>query len=168
MCGSSDRRRLHAGSGGGPLAEPPPVSVPATTPWIFYAMFIQYFLCMLYDYPQLFYAYTQNFLWFIITVFMLHLNMMCNEIVLNFGHGGMYSIHWWTKFLYIIGAHFYILLEQLSVHFYTIIHCWSTLLCIVRTLWHKLLEQFSLHFYTILYIVGTQFYSTLISMRDEN
>jgi hypothetical protein len=30
MCGSSDRRRLHAGSSG-PLAEPPPVSVPAMT-----------------------------------------------------------------------------------------------------------------------------------------
>jgi hypothetical protein len=43
---------------------------------------------------------------------MLHLNMMCNEIkVLNFGHGVIYSIHWWTKFLYIIGAYFYILLE---------------------------------------------------------
>jgi hypothetical protein len=43
---------------------------------------------MLYDYPQLFYAYTQDFLWFIITVFMLHLDMMCNEIkVLIFGNG---------------------------------------------------------------------------------
>jgi hypothetical protein len=90
---------------------------------------------------------------------------MCNEIeVLNFGHEGMYSIHWWTKFLYIIGAHLYILLEQLFVHFYTIIHCWSTLLCIVRTLWHKLLEQFSVHFYTILYIISTQFYTLFYAL----
>jgi hypothetical protein len=91
--------------------------------------------------------------------------MMCNEIeVLIFGHGDMYSIHCWTKFLYIIGVYFYILLEQLSVHFYTIIHCWSILLCIVRTLRHKLLERLSVHFYTILYIVGTQFYTLFYAL----
>ena len=110
-------------------------------------------------------AYTQNFLWFVITVFMLFIDMMLDEIeVLNFGHGGMYSIHCWNRFLYIIRAHFYILLEQLFVHFYTIIHCWSTLLCIVRTLWHKLLEQLSVHFYTIRYIVGTQFYTLFYAL----
>jgi hypothetical protein len=65
----------------------------------------------------------------------------------------MYSIYWWTKFLYIIRTHFYVLLEQLFMHFYTIIYCWSTILYIVRTLWHKLLEQFSVHLYIVLYII---------------
>jgi hypothetical protein len=46
---------------------------------------------------------------------------------------------WGVCILYNVGAHFYILLEQLVVHFYTILYnCWSTLLCIVGTLWHTL------------------------------
>ena len=45
---------------------------------------------------------------------MLFLDMMCNEIdVLIFGHGDMYSIHCWNKFLYIIVAHFLYIVETI-------------------------------------------------------
>jgi hypothetical protein len=75
---------------------------------------------------------------------MLLLDMMRNEIkVLIFYHEGMHSIHCWNKFLYIIGAHFYILLEQLSMHFYT-------LLCNVRTLLTYIVGTISVHFYTVI------------------
>ena len=71
-----------------------------------------------------------------ITVFILFIDMMRNEIkVLIFGRGGMYSIHCWNKFLCIIGAYFYILLEQLSVHFHTILY-------IVGAYFYVLLEHF--------------------------
>jgi hypothetical protein len=88
-----------------------------------------------------------------ITDFMLLLDIMCNEIeVLIFCHEGMFCIHCWNKFLYIIEAYFYILLEQLSVHFYSIIHCRSIFLCIVRTLTYNVLTIICalLHNYTLL------------------
>jgi hypothetical protein len=49
-----------------------------------------------------------------ITVFILLLDMMCNEIeVLIFGHGGiLYSIHYQYKFLYIIVTRFFILFNS--------------------------------------------------------
>ena len=73
---------------------------------------------------------------------MLFIDMMLDEIeVLNFGHGGMYSIHCWNRFLYIIRAHFYILLEQLFMHLYTIIYIAGAHFHIVRKL--------------LAYIVGT-------------
>jgi hypothetical protein len=52
----------------------------------------------------------------------------------------MYSKHCWNRFLYIIGAYFYILLEQLSVYFYTILY-------IVRAHFYALLEYFDKHNY---------------------
>jgi hypothetical protein len=141
------------------LLRSPSVSVPSTTPWIFDAMFIQFFFHVIWlsstflgIYSKLSVIYHYYFYaspWY---------DVQWNW-GLNFWSWGINSIHWWTKFLYIIGAYFYILLEQLSVHFYTLIHYSIVLLCIVRTLWHKLLEQLSVYFYTILYIVGTQFYA---------
>jgi hypothetical protein len=55
----------------------------------------------------------------------------------------MYSIHCYNKFVYIVGAVICALL-------YNYIHGWSTLLCIVRTHRHILLEQLSVRFYTLL------------------
>jgi hypothetical protein len=104
-----------------------------------------------------------NFLWFIIFVFILLLDMTCNEIeLLIFGHGGyvfstlseQISIYYCSTFLYIVGA-------AICALSHNSIHCWSTLLCIIRTLWHTLLEQLFVHFYTILYVVGIQFYTLL-------
>jgi len=66
-----------------------------------------------------------------------------------------YSIYYYNKFVYIVGAVICALL-------YIYIHGWSTLLCIVRTLRHTLLEQLSVGFHTILNIVGTQFYTLLV------
>ena len=61
--------------------------------------------------------------------------------------GDMYSIHSWNKFLYIIVANFYILLEQLSMHFYTILY-------IVGAHFYALLGHFVwVRAVTILYIV---------------
>jgi hypothetical protein len=107
-----------------------------------------------------------NFLWFIITVFILLLDMMCNEIeLLIFGHGGyvfstlfeQISIHYCSTFLYIIGA-------AICALPHNSIHYWSTLLCIIRTLWHTSLEQLFVHFYTILYVVGIQFYTLFYAL----
>jgi hypothetical protein len=117
----------------------------------------EFYLCMLYDYPQLFYAYTHNFLWFVITVFMLLLDMLCNEIeVLIFRHRvyvlyillEQISIYYCSTFLYIVGA-------AICVLPHNFIHCRSKILCMVRTLWHTLEQIYTpIHCsYAILYIV---------------
>jgi hypothetical protein len=64
---------------------------------------------MLYDYPQLFYAYTQLYVIYHYCFYASPLNFLSREICI----------------LYIVGTHFYVLLE----HF-----------------WHTLLEQLSIYF----------------------
>jgi hypothetical protein len=75
--------------------------------------------------------------------------------------GDMYSIHCWNKFLYIIVAYFYILLEQLlctSTQFYTLLertsmHCYNTLTYICWNNYLYISTQFYTLLYTILYII---------------
>jgi len=69
--------------------------------------------------------------------------------------GDMYSIHSWNKFLYIIVANFYILLEQLSMHFYTILY-------IVGAHFYALLEHFDINCWNSSLYTSTQFYTLLV------
>jgi hypothetical protein len=82
--------------------------------------------------------------------------IMCNEIeLLIFVMEDMYSLHCLNKFLYIIVPHFYILLEQLSVHFHTILY-------IVGAHFYALLEHFDIHCWNGYLYTSTQFYTWLV------